>query len=497
MNTKIDYRPEILSFASWAWVMIFELLGSRILGPYVWTSLFIWTGLIAIVLWALALWYYIWWKYADSWADMKSLSRILIVISLSIIILIWVKTPVLIFVVSLGLSLKISSLILVTLLFSPTSYLLGMIAPIVTKIRITELESSWAAVWKISSLWTIGSIVWTLWAGFFLIPFFGINMLLLLLAFTCLVLSYMCESKKYFLWQFIILLILIIVFSGARITQDTLAANNTFIYETPYSHIEISERFEDSVIPAKIRDLKIDNVTHAGMYLESNNLVYPYTRYYHLFDTLLPQAKNMLMLWGSAYSFPKSFLDTYPEKYLDVVEIDEMATQIARKHFRLVDDERLTIYHQDARVYLNNSRKKYDAILWDAFGSYLSIPYQLTTLETVQRKYDMLEDNWVVILNVIASLEWNKAKFLESEYKTYKQVFPEVFILPVRDQFDSLRTQNIILIAAKNPDALNYITSNDEHINYLSRKRFVNLPEDTQILTDDFAPVDYYISQLQ
>jgi hypothetical protein len=54
-----------------------------------------------------------------------------------------------------------------------------------------------------------------------------------------------------------------------------------------------------------------------------------------------------------------------------------------------------------------------------------------------------------------------------------------------------------MLIAAKNPDALNYITNNDEHIEYLSRKRYLQLPEDTQILTDDFAPVDYYISQLQ
>jgi len=477
--------------------MIFELLGSRILGPYVWNSLFIWTWLIAIVLWALALWYYAGWKYADRWADMKSLSRILLLITLSIVILIIIKTPVLFFVVSLWWWLKISSLLLVTLLFSPTSFLLWMIAPIVTKIRITELESSWAAVWKISSLWTIGSIAWTLWAGFFLIPFFGINMLLILLAASCLGLSYMCEAKKYLIWQVLLSVSIIFMYSWAHFTQDALAADNVFIYETPYSHIEISERYESSDIPAKIKDLKIDNVTHAGMYLESNNLVYPYTRYYHLFDTLLPNAQNMLMLWGAAYWFPKSFLDRYPNKNLDVVEIDETATQIARKHFRLVDDPRLTIYHQDARVYLNSSNTKYDAILWDAFGSYLSIPYQLTTLEVVQKKYDMLEKNWIVILNIISSLEWEKAKFLQAEYKTYAQVFPEVFVLPVRDQFNSSAVQNIILIAAKNPDSLNYITDNDNHIEYLSRKRYLNIPENTEILTDDFAPVDYYISKLQ
>lgn len=497
MQKNLDYRPEILSFASGAGVMIFELLGSRILGPYVGTSLFIWTWLIAIVLWALALGYYIGWKYADNWAGMESLAKILLLIVLSIILLLIVKTPILIGVVSLGLSLKISSLILVTVLFSPTSFLLWMIGPIVTKIRITELKTSWEAVGKISSLGTIWSIVGTLAAGFFLIPFFGINILLVLLWMSMLVLSFLCEQKKYFLWHIVLALTLLILLFSARFTQQVLAQDNRFIYETPYSHIEISERYENSAIPAKIKDLKIDNVTHAGMYLDSNNLVYPYTRYYHLFDTLLPKAQNMLMLWGSAYSFPKSFLENYPDKNIDVVEIDEIATSIARKHFRLVDDPRLTIHHQDARVYLNSSEKKYDAILGDAFGSYLSIPYQLTTLEVVQKKYDMLTENGIVILNVIASLEWEKAQFLEAQYKTYKQIFPEVFILPVSDQFDTQRVQNISLIAAKNPDALNYITDKQDHIEYLSRKRYLQIPESTRVLTDDFAPVDYYISKLQ
>ena len=498
MKQLRDYRPEILSFASGAGVMIFELLGSRVLGPYVGNSLYIWTGLIAIVLGALAAWYYIGWKYADAWANMNSLSKILLYATLSIIILLLVKTPILLAVVSLGLSVKISSLLLVTILFSPTSFLLWMIGPIVTKIRIVELETSWEAVGRISSLWTIWSIIGTLWAWFFLIPFFGINMLLILLGISFLTLSYMCNRKKYFIVQIILLATLITLSQGLYIQSQALAENDTYIYETPYSHIQISQNFDNSTgIPREVKNLRIDNITHAWMYLDNNDLVYPYTRYYHLFDTLLPKAQNMLMLWWSAYSFPKSFLENYQDKTLDVVEIDEKTTQIARKHFRLENHTNLNIYHEDARVYLNNTNKKYDAILWDAFGSYFSIPYQLTTLEVAQRKYDILNNNGIVILNVIASLEWEKAKFLQAEYKTYSEVFTEVFILPVSDQFDDDIAQNIMLIAAKNPEALNYITDNDDHIEYLSRKRYLQVPPETKILTDDFAPVDYYISKLQ
>jgi spermidine synthase len=64
----------------------------------------------------------------------------------------------------------------------------------------------------------------------------------------------------------------------------------------------------------------------------------------------------------------------------------------------------MTIFHEDARVFLRNNTKKYDAILGDAFGSYFSIPYQLTTLETAKEKYNTLYDNGVVILNIIGSM---------------------------------------------------------------------------------------------
>lgn len=148
--------------------------------------------------------------------------------------------------------------------------------------------------------------------------------------------------------------------------QSEAAKLDRYTYDTAYSHITVSERSDIKTLK-NIRDLQIDNITHAGMFLEDNELVYDYTRYYHLHDVLFPESKNILMFGGAAYSYPKNFLETYVNKTLDVVEIDKDITQIAKKHFRLIDDPRLSIYHQDARVFLNTSEKKYDAILGDAF----------------------------------------------------------------------------------------------------------------------------------
>lgn len=90
---------------------------------------------------------------------------------------------------------------------------------------------------------------------------------------------------------------------------------------------------------------------------------------------------------------------------MDVVEIDPGITEVAKQYFFLKDDPRLKIFHEDARVYLNNSPTKYDVIFGDAFTSWFSIPYQLTTREAIQKQYDHLTDSGVIILNLISSLD--------------------------------------------------------------------------------------------
>lgn len=495
-NKILFYRPEIIAFFSGACVMIFELLWARVVGPYIGTSLFVWTSLIAIILWALSIGCYYGGKFADKRADMQILSLTLLLAGASILILLLSKDFFLTHISRAIPDVRLSSIIITLILFSPTSVLLWFLSPIVTKLRLTQMHTSWAVVGKIWSIGTLWSILGTLGAGFFLIPFFWVTQLLIMLSISCILISLLCDSKKYLFLQIFLLLTLTSLSLWNRFYAEALAENNYFVYDTAYSHVRVSER-TDNITQNTIRDLQIDNVTHAWMYVWNNDLVYPYTKYYHLFDVFVPKAKNMLMLGGAAYSFPKSFLTIYPDKNLDVVEIDSQITQIARKHFWLVDDPRLKIFHQDARVFLRNNEEKYDAILADAFGSFFSIPYQLTTLELAQRKYDLLTDNWVVILNIISSLEWKKALFLEAEYKTYSQVFPYVSIIPVHDPHRKNISQNIMLVAAKNPKALNLKTQNPIYQSYIDKISTIAIKKETPILTDNYAPVDYYISKMR
>ena len=70
------YILEISVFVCGAVVMIFELVGSRVLGRFFGTSIFVWTSLIGIILGSLSLGYYFGGKIADKNPSFSNLSLI-------------------------------------------------------------------------------------------------------------------------------------------------------------------------------------------------------------------------------------------------------------------------------------------------------------------------------------------------------------------------------------------------------------------------------------
>ena len=67
MPNPFKYRLEISAFICGAVIMIYELLGSRIIAPYLGTSIYAWTSLIGIILLSLSAGYW----YGGYLADHK------------------------------------------------------------------------------------------------------------------------------------------------------------------------------------------------------------------------------------------------------------------------------------------------------------------------------------------------------------------------------------------------------------------------------------------
>jgi spermidine synthase len=233
----------------------------------------------------------------------------------------------------------------------------------------------------------------------------------------------------------------------------------------------------------------------SGMYLDSDDLAFEYSKYYHLIRHFKPDFQNTLLIGGAGYSFPKDYLRKYPQARIDVVEIDAQMTETAKKFFRLEENPRLNIFHEDGRVYLNRAEpEKYDAVLMDAFGSLFTVPFQLTTLEAVREINRVLKDDGVVIFNIGGAIEGKSSGFLRAELKTYRQIFPRVYLFKVYPENPDDKQQNLIIIACKAKNAATLESPDAEISALLSHLHDKPSENNFPILTDDLAPVEYYNS---
>ena len=477
-------------------VMVFELAGSRVMVPYFGGSIYVWTAIIGVIMGSLSLGYWLGGRLADHDPRPEKYSRIILASGAAIFWTLLVKNNALGFFQKLGLSLEWNALLAAVFLFAPASVLLGIVSPYAVRLKLQQPEKTASTVGNLYAASTVGSIFGTFAAGYFLIPFLGTDNILLVL-FVVLVITSFFFSKKFFALTVLLLVFLTGSFLLINEAKGLVDRSAGFVsLETRYNSIKIfpdtyKEADKDTKLP--ILTLSFDfSSRQSSMFMTSDDLVWDYSKFYRLARHFNQNIKKTLILGGGAYSYPKDFLRQYPAAAIDVVEIDPGVTAAAKRYFRLPDDPRLVTKNEDARVFLNTTKNKYDVIYDDAFSSALSIPFQLATSEAVRRQYDALNDNGVVIANVIGSIDGPRGRFFRAEYATFKSVFPQVYVFPVGFPGDGSRRQNIMLVALKNNRPAGMSDQDPELNGYLQHEWKAPIAADIPVLTDDFAPVEYY-----
>ncbi|HKP70603.1 MAG TPA: fused MFS/spermidine synthase [Pyrinomonadaceae bacterium] len=489
------YILEITVFVCGAVVMIYEIIGSRIVSPFIGTSVYVWTSLIGVILASLSLGYWLGGRFADRRPDLRILSTVIFLAAGLISVTILVKDVILASVASMPAGLEIRSLVASLFLFAPASVALGFVAPYAVKLKTVSLADSGKTVGRLYALSTIGSIVGTFAAGFFLIPYVGSVRTLYLIAAALFALSLLLAPFALNRITFGALTVFFFGIVGSEATTILMRqSSELYDVDTEYSRVQIF-RTTDPKTNRPMRALAVDPFSvQSAVYLDGDDLALRYTRFYHLVRYFRPEFRRSLMIGGAGYTFPRDYLRTYPDATLDVVEIDPGMTEIAREYFGLADQSRLNIIHEDGRVFLNaGSDGSYDAILMDAFGSLFSVPYHLTTLEAVANIHRMLDENGIVILNMGSAIRGPSSGFLQAELATYRSVFREVQVFKVNPDYSDERIQNVILVACK--VVCPATTSNDPVIaELLSHRYTTEIPADKPVLTDDLAPIEHYNS---
>src|SRR3989338_10820786 len=367
---------------------------------------------------------------------------------------------------------------------------------------MTAVETSGKTVGSFYAISTCGSIVGTFLGGFVLISFFGSTNIILLLAVTLALLasgallkagkSEPSQSAKGIIFMLLFFLILLVnspetsILTAGKIVKDV---------DTEYSRIWIYDAKDKSGRMARYMTNTIYG-TQSEIFLDNpDELALQYTKFFDLAVDLYPDFTKVLMIGAGAYSYPKHFIKTYPLAMLDVVEIDPGVTKLAKEFFSLKDNPRVKIIHEDGRIFLNKNRLKYNVILNDAFLSYLTIPFQLTTVEAVQKMYDALDDKGVVLANIISAISGTKSGFLQAEYATFRKIFPEVYLIKTSN-LSAENIQNIMLVGFKSK------TGNQSMSKLIGKKisaeKVIKFEANTAYppLTDEFAPIEKYVASM-
>jgi spermidine synthase len=474
--------------------MIIELVGSRILAPFDGTSIVTWTSLIGIILASLSLGYYVGGRWADRNPTQQKFSQIVFLSSLTVLVIVILRSPIMIFLDSIRPDIAVKAIIATITLFALPGFLLGMVSPFAAKLKLDTVKKTGGIIGNLYALSTIGSIVGTFLSGFYLIATFTVIQILLAVSFVLFLCSWLLNRGDNFSMLKRGVLFLLIFISSVLIDQ-IFQTSDALMLNTRYNNVMIYE-MEYPPAGKNIRVMSLDGKFDSGIFLDSEELVFEYTKFYHLAEVFAPKLDRVVMIGGAGYVVPRDFLRSYPQAKVDVVEIDPALTELARQHFKLEDDSRLTIYHEDGRTFFNREasagEKRYDAILLDAFKGY-STPFQLTTLESMQHVYNLLNEDGVMLANVITSIEGDSGKFLRAEYHTLKKVFPYVYVFPVSFPENGTEVQNIMLVGIKSFKQPNLTSPNPILSQYLSNLWTKDISNDMGILVDDFAPVDQYM----
>jgi len=489
------YLLEVIVFVCGALVMVFELVGTRVLGPYVGTSLFVWTSLIGIILGSLSLGYFLGGKLSDRQPNYLYFGQIILAAGFVILITAISKDFILRYLAHLFYDIRWMAVLASVVLFAPGSFFLGMVSPFAVKLKLQVLQKSGSTVGNLYAISTIGSIAGTFLGGFYLIPVFGSSSLVFFIAMALLLTASLIFIliRKWTEAIFAVSLLAVNVWFFQRMQSKMQSFVDT---DTLYNRVMIYNATDaKSGKPVKI--LRINDERSSAIFLNDDSLVFQYLKYYDLVSYFNPGFRKVLMVGGSGYAYPGHFLKKYPLKKIDVVEIDPELTKLARKYFRLKNNQRLNIFHEDARTFFNRNRNKYDAILIDVFNSQFTLPFQLTTLEFIQHQFDALSDSGIVFVNIISSIGSKSNEFLLSEAKTFEKVFKKVLFFAVDNPKDGQQIQNIMLVALKNPKNVVNLISTDSLTNgFLSNKIELMIPENAPVLTDDYAPVEYFVSKM-
>jgi len=468
-------------------IMIVEILGARMLSPFIGTSHFVWTAQIAVTLIALACGYYVGGRLSDRSQNLAILYWSILGAAAYLVATVPLCEPVA--YRCLDLNLVVGSLLASAFLFLIPLALLAMTGPFLVRVITSTVHGVGGNVGRLTAIGTLGSFVGTMLISYVMLPLLPNSRSMYL---TALVLVLVSAVYFAFFHRRSVTAVAATLVLGAGILL--LAARTT----KPV-HAQVTEIFSGN---SHFGEIKVLDFNQASFRLYTNdNLVQntydPVTRQsVSVFTFMLsglaraytPKVRDVLCIGLGVGIVPMDFAAEGAQ--VDVVEINPAIVPVAEKFFHL-EPGKLNLTIDDGRHFLNRCERQYDVVVLDAFlGD--SSPSHLLTREAFQSIRRVLRPNGTLVINAFGHLEPGEDFFATSLHATLRTVFPGIRIHNGNGQIFIVATERPAPEFLHAPDLARVHPSVRPAAATAYRERIEIAADRGQVLTDDFNPVEFY-----
>ncbi len=501
----------VLTFVAGITTLGVELTASRLLDPWFGNSLFVWASLIGLILFCLAIGYWLGGRIADRSPHLLTLLRLTGLAALGVGLVPVVARPVL-QTASRGMAdfdvgLIVGSMAAVLTLLAIPVTLLGCVSPFALRLALSDVQSSGAVAGRLYALSTAGSIIGSFLPVLVLIPSIGTRRTFALLALTLSV-TVLIGLARVRRWRDALALLALaglVGWLGFRPTGALKpAAGLLFETESAFNYIQVL----DLGVERQLR-LNEGEGIHSVYRPQGGRAdgIWDYFLLAPAFNRAPygPEQVHRLYVGGlAAGTIPRLFTEAYGPILIDGAELDPAIIAAGRDWFDM-NLENLHATAIDARRFLANlpdtASARYDVIAVDAYRPPY-IPFHLTTVEFFELARTRLTANGVVAVNVGRTS--TDTSLVDAIAATMQTVFPSVYIMDEPNNDSQLG--NSLVVATVQPTVLADLQANLPRFNQPLLAEVARgaapharpaLPAPgTPIFTDDRAPVEQVVHTL-
>jgi spermidine synthase len=472
-------------------ILIIEILGAKMLAPYIGTSHFVWTAQIAVTLVALAMGYWLGGWLVDRGPSLGRLYGCIAGAAVYVCVAVAAREPVAYW--CLQFKLAAGALLAAALLFLVPLTLLATTIPFLVRVLTQSGTDVGGVVGRLSAVSTLGSVAGTVLIGYLLIPFFRNSVTMLGTAGVLLLLSgaYFVFWRKDATWTPVLVVGAVagLGLGGVSSWRERHAGfpgyHEVFSANSNFGVVQVLDR-PGSGHRLYLNDYLVQN-TYDPATRKSLSM---FTDMLHLLArAYTPEVQDVLCIGMGVGIVPMQFAREGAS--VDVVEINPAVVPVATRWFGL-EPERLHITIDDGRYFLNRSRRLYDVIVLDAFlGD--SSPSHLMTREAFAAMQRRLKPGGTLVMNSFGDIRGRESFFTASIEQTLRTVFPGVRMHATGNGnvfFAAGDRAELAFVRQPGLDAVHAsLRSQVEH----GMSRVVEPePGRGQVLWDDFNPAEYH-----